>query len=532
MLVMDSSNQKKINSLYDNVGYFDSYSGSVIGFLVITFCIFLIWSYYAILQTKDAIKADWLNQRCNPSVIPFAGWINKPDDDSKTAFEFTNENFQFCTQSILSNMMATMMAPFTALLGQLTTVFTSLNDSSNQSRSALSSLRENVANIAKNIMNRILGVVIPLQKMLLAFTDSLAKTQAVLTSGLYTMLGSYYTLQSLMGAILEMIIKMLISLAIVIVGLWIVPVTWPAAAASTAVFASISVPLSIIALFMTKVLHIHSSGIPKIPSCFDEGSLIQMKDGSFKPICFIKTGDVLFRGETVTATMKLICGKTDMYYIPSAHEIKHGFQNKADGVVVSGCHPIQIKKSSNWFFKNPYVWCLVKDHPDAIFLPNYCNKYIYCINTSNKLIHISGQVFSDWDELFDDKLTRVLNIPVCTLDSTFANQTIETPERIYEYCEKGLNPRTYVPIICHDVHNDKSMSKIVYKKLSSVNLGETSWGGGVVYGLVDVLNHKDLHKPLKHLLTTHGTFKVIQNNSTLHTEHDYNFNIDSLLYID
>jgi len=546
---MNANNAKKenkINDLYENVGYFSSYGGSVLSFLFITFFVFFIWAYYATMGAADAVKQDWVNQRCNPKVIPFAGWINKPENDGKTPLEFTSENFQFCTQSILTNMMGSVLAPFNALLGQLTTVFTDLNAATDQSRGIMSKLRSNIADITQNIMNRILGVMIPMQRMLMAFTDSLAKTQAVMTSGLYTMLGSYYTLQSLMGAILEMIIKMLVSLAVVIVGLWIVPFTWPAAAASTAVFLSISIPLSIIALFMTEVLHIHSSGIPKLHSCFDKDTPIQMLDGRFRPIHLIKTGDVLFRGETVTATMRLL-RKTSkqkeekMYWIPTNKYfgvLGPWTKDKIKGVVVSGTHPVQKAAATTWFFQEPYSWVWAKDHPDAVLLTDYAEPVIHCFNTTSKLIHTCGHVFSDWDELFDYRLDHVLSTPIGQMHPASTDETIGSADRIFEHCETAFSPDMRVPVISKDVKNDKAANRLELKRMSDVGLGDYIVKGGTVYGTVDVLNVDDVTKPEKHLLTTLSQFSVMYaTDANTHTKkagkktvvRDYNYNIDGLL---
>lgn len=548
---MDASKQEKINKLYENTGYFDAYGGSLLGFLFITFFIFLIWAYYSVMQTTQAVKDDWFNQRCNPKVIPFAGWINKPKDDGKTPLEFTSENFQFCTQSILTNMMGTILAPFNALLSQLTAVFTSLDSATDQSRGILANLRESVANIAKNIMNRILGVMIPLQRMMMAFTDSLAKTQAVMTAGLYTMLGSYYSLQSLMGSILEMIIKMLVALAAIIVGLWIVPFTWPAAAASTAVFLSISVPLSIIALFMTQVLHIHSAGIPKVPSCFDGSTPIQMQDGSWRPISRIRIGDVLFRGETVTSTMKLSAKNVDMYWIPSpetSNITRTSNQKMVDGVIVSGCHPMQVPNNT-WFFQNKtWSWLNAEKHPLAQLQPDYNKNIIYCFNTTSKLIHAGGHVFCDWDELYGHNLEKILNIPVANMIPSLPAQNLQHTEKIFEYFENGLCPeQTLVPVITltskekkvvTDTANKKSMSthrhKLVMKKIKHVKLNDELWEGGRVYGLVDVLNVDEPQIPDKHLLTTYKKFTALYEDDVSQVLNkrivpDYNYNIDGIL---
>jgi len=519
---MNARNENKINELYENTSYFSSYGGSVLSFLFITFFIFFIWAYYATMRTADAVKQDWVNQRCNPKVIPFAGWINKPEDDGKTPLEFTSENFQFCTQSILTNMMGTVLSPFNALLGQLTAVFTDLNAATDQSRGIMSKLRENIGEITQNIMNRILGVMIPMQRMLMAF-----------------MLGSYYTLQSLMGAILEMIIKMLVSLAVVIVGLWIVPFTWPAAAASTVVFLSISIPLSIIALFMTEVLHIHSAGMPKLHSCFDRDTPIQMQDGKFQPIHLVKTGDILFRGETVTATMRLLResekNSEDMYWIPT-----NKYSPWRKGVIVSGTHPMQNDAETTWFFQTPYSWVWAKDHPDAVLITDYTEPIIHCFNTTSKLIHASGHIFSDWDELFDYRLNHVLSIPVCQMQPATTGETIQTPDRIFKFCETAFSSDTCVPVISKDKKNDKSVNKLNIKRMSDVMLGDYIIKGGAVYGTVDVLNVDDLDKPDKHLLTTLQQFSVMYaadaNSHTKKTARntvvrDYNYNIDGLLHL-
>lgn len=510
-----------VSKLYENLGYFDTYGGSFLIFLLITFIVFCGWSYFQVLKKSADIKSDWVNQRCSPTVIPFAGWINKPPDDGKTALEFTSENFAFCTQSILANMMNMVMSPLNALLSQLTTVFSEMSQSADQTRGIMASLRENVRVIVENIMSRILGVMIPLQQMVMAFTDSLAKTQAVMTAGLYTVLGSYFTLQSLMGAILELIIKMLIALAAVIVGLWIVPFTWPAAAASTAVFVSISVPLAIIALFMSEVLHVHSAGIPKVPSCFDKTTPIQMHDGSFKAICNVRPGDVLFRGEMVTATMQLMRGKNDMYWIRGRRATGgYGDDYAVDGgVMVSGCHPVQCLKSGWWnYLTSQYEWKRVRDRPRALHLEYYKEPIIYCINTTNKLIHVGHGdiVFSDWDELYGAKLETILNIPVDNIYT--GSTTVEKTEHIYQYFERGFDGETtLVPLLDNKV-----------KQMNDLELTDALSDGSYIYGLVNILNTANYSKPLKHVLTTTGKFMTVSQKGVENYVKDYNHNIDDL----
>ena len=60
---MDTTSQF-INKTYDTLSYFDLYGNSVIGFILITLFVFLVFSYCKVMQTKESIADDWINQRC------------------------------------------------------------------------------------------------------------------------------------------------------------------------------------------------------------------------------------------------------------------------------------------------------------------------------------------------------------------------------------------------------------------------------------------------------------------------------------
>ena len=241
-----------INNTYDPLSYFDLYGNSVIIFIFMTLFVFLVYSYCKIMQTRESIADDWLNQRCKPQNIAFAGFITHPENT--TAFQYTSDNFQYCVQDILRNISGYALQPFQFMIQALTDIFSKLSDSIQKTREATNKLRNGITNFTQDVLSRILNVMIPIQTMFISLLDTFQKIQGVMTSGLYTMLGSYYTLQSLMGAILELIIKLLIVLVSIIVGLWIMPFTWPAAASMTAVFLAIAIPLSIIIYFIRKLI--------------------------------------------------------------------------------------------------------------------------------------------------------------------------------------------------------------------------------------------------------------------------------------
>jgi hypothetical protein len=360
------------------------------------------------------------------------------------------------------------------MLDSLSQVFSRMSDSIQQTREITNNLRNNFRKFAEDIMSRILNVMIPIQTMFIALMDLFQKTQGVMTGGLYTMLGSYLTLQSLMGAILELIIKVLVALVIIIVGLWVLPFTWPAAAATTSVFLAISIPLAIIIYFMTEVLHIKSSAIPKL-RCFDRKTRFYLLDGTFKHIDELKINDVLYDGSMITAKIQVTAKDLTMYNLK--------------GIIVSESHIV-----------NHYGnWIPVRDHPLAIKIRDYNEPYLYCLNTSRKTIILNGITFTDWDEIYDDNLEFVLKY-------TYG-------KNIARMLDKGYKNDTKIMLTNEE------------KYLKDIKIGDILSTGGIVYGLVE-LNNSNLGNKEKmyNLLVSNGIFKV---GTT--TYPDYNENIDSIL---
>ena len=461
-----------INETYDKLSYFDLYGNSVIIFIFATLFVFTVFSYCKVIQSKETIADDWINQRCKPQNIMFAGLITGPEDS--TAFQYTSENFQFCIQNILTNITGYALNPFHFMIESLTTIFTEFANSIQNNRESINRIRKNFREFAENVLNKVLNVMIPIQKIFITLMDAFQKIQGVMTGGLYTMLGSYYTLQSLMGAILELFIRMLIILVLIIVGLWIIPFSWPAASAMSAVFLAISIPLSIIIFFMTEVLQIKSSAIPRL-ICFDEYTLITLENKDKIHIKNINVGDKLSNGSYVTAKIKVTSANLKIYQL--------------NDIIVSESHLVKYNGK----------WIRVVEHPDAKEII-YNKDFLYCLNTSNKIMEIDGFVFSDWDEIIEDKLS-ILNIT--------------TVENIHELLDDGFEENTIV----------------MNKKIQEIMIGDILENGAFVYVIVEVETNKlrkNINKngsnKLYHLLTTDGN--LIINNKNVK---DYNNLIDKFI---
>lgn len=481
---------KYINGIYDNLSYYDMYGTTIIIFIFLTLFVFYVYTYYKVMQVQEEIANDWTNQRCNPKYMPFAGYITHPE--GTTAFDYTAENFQYCIQNIQNTVTGQALQPFNYLISGVSGMLSAIGNSTQKIREFLDLIRQRIKAFVEDVLHRILGVMIPLQTIMIALADSFNKIQGIMTSGLYTMLGSYYTLQSLMGSIVDLIVKMLIVMVAIIVGLWAVPFSWPAAAATSAVFLSISIPLAIIVLVLTEVLHVKSSGIPKL-RCFDKDTLLEMNNGSYKKIINVKAGDMLANNVMVTAKVKVDASDLRMFSL--------------NNIIISESHIIKYQDK----------WIAIRDHPLAKELTKnvYNEPFLYCLNTSSKEIVINNMIFTDWDEIYDDTLLKVMDaIP----QNLFINNTRVKKENIHKYLAEGFEEDTRVYLF------DGTK-----KHIKDVIIGDKLSTKGIVYGIVEIeketilgnIKEKEINNVLYHLLVSNKLFetdgKIIR---------DYNDKID------
>jgi len=487
-----------VNKIYDGLSYYDMYGTTIMIFLILTIFVVFVYGYFQIMRVREDIAADWQNQRCNPKYIPFAGYITHPD--GTTPFQYTSDNFQYCIQDVQNNATGQAMQPLNYMVSGVTSMLNIIATSVQHTREFLNKLRKNIRKFAEDVFHKILNVMIPLMSLLISLKDMLDKSQGIMTAGLYTLLGAYDTLKALMGSIVELTVLMLIVMVIIIVGLWSLPFGWPAAAASSAIYVVFALLLSILVVFLTEVMGIKSSKIPKL-RCFDKNTLLEMSDGTYKKIIDVNVGDMLANRTMVTAKMKILSEGLRMFSL--------------NNVTVSESHIVLFQDH----------WIAVRDHPLAEELFDYSEPFLYCLNTSSKEIIINGMAFTDWDEIYDNTLTAVINaIPqnIFTKDENFKKANI------HRYLDVGFESNTIIYLV------DGSK-----KHIKDICIGDKMSTRGIVYGIVEIeketilgnLNAEETKNTeekdenvLYHLLVSNKLFeikgKIIR---------DYNDKIDSIL---
>ena len=195
-----------------------------------------------------------------------------------------------------------------------------------------------------------------------------------------------------------------------------------------------------------------------------------------------------------------------------------------DNVIVSDSHIVKYRN----------IWIPVSSHPDAIKYESYNEPFLYCLNTTHKIIKINNQIFTDWDEIYDETLNRVLNNKIIPIKSI---------KDIHKYLDWGFAESTKIKLFNGNYKEINKISiflesgEIVYGVVEIdgidiaenvlYNLGENN----VIEGYVPDLNILRQQIPatnqkLYHLLTNTKTFKL--GNTIIP---DYNAAIDRFLEI-
>jgi hypothetical protein len=174
--------------------------------------------------------------------------------------------------------------------------------------------------------------------------------------------------------------------------------------------------------------------------CFAPHTLIQMENGSTKPISSITINDVLASGIRVTSTFVFNGIDTQM-------------------VTIHGVHI-----SSNHYVMYDNRMISADEHPDAI--PAHSLPLLWCLSTSTHTIPVVGLVCADFEESSDPRIVAEVQQIANTL---LNSQGPTVPEYVL-----GLDPDVLV-----------NLADGGWRNLSDIRIGESLAGGGIVTGVVD-----------------------------------------------
>lgn len=473
---------ENINNLYNNTGFIARYGSDIWLTVILLLVFFISTTYFYVLNHIEPILADWDNQKCSPSVIPFAGLINKKSGMS--AFDYTGSNFTGCIQSILTNITADAFQPIYYLMKTFTDEFQSLSNALNSIRAVFDRIRNSVAEVSADIMSRTLNVTMPLVQFMIDIKSLIGKVIGTLTGSLYTLFGSYLAMKSLFLFIIHLIIVILISLAASIAALLIISfipfVGIPAGIAMVpllAIMVAILIPTIIVKLAMKDVMSLHTESTPSVPGCFSKNTPIMIEKNqqlAYVDISDLKIGDrlALAADSTVTGIIKFSAKEQIVY-------------NLYD-VLVTSEHRV---------FHDDYGWLKVKNHPHSYQVKNFNDPFVYCPLTSNKIFRIGNIIYSDWDDI-DEKVLVDLDlncVPKCHIPKYYKN------DDLHVYLDNGLHSTSMILL-----ENGSA------KEIKNIEVEDILWEGIKVVGIVKI-DAIDLEQVNTYYLSDSRTIQCSRN---------------------
>jgi hypothetical protein len=170
-----------------------------------------------------------------------------------------------------------------------------------------------------------------------------------------------------------------------------------------------------------------------------------MNDYTLKKIKDIKVDEILYNNNKITAVFKINSDKSTMY--------------KLNDTIVSNSHIVYYKEK----------WIQVSQHPDAIKYEKYNKPFLYCLNTENKIINIGNDIYTDWDEIYENTLIKFKK-----------SHNLTNNKDIHRFLDGGFIGATKI-----------KLNNGIIKEIQNIGIGDVLECGEIVRGLVQI-NGEDL----------------------------------------
>ena len=464
----------RVSKYYEKSGFTARYGLDV--WLVGTVCaIFVVnIAYWQVKNHLVPIRANWLQNRCNPAYMPFAGTIMPVP--GQTAAETAGESMSWCVVRMLKQVVQTALIPLHYAGSLVVAMYSLIAKAIAAIRGFISRLRSAIASIAGEVYGRLLSVLVQLQVLFMNLKDMFSKSGGILGTTLWMLMGGFALIISAILFVLKGVLGLILALAVIIYVLYaLTGIPFIGSIFLAPLLTNIAIFIIIFLIFLIMVEIVHGAGElfgtppdpdvpgpvgkpgspPSVePACFDANTPVQLLDDAWMPMHEIVPGDRLADGAIVTA-----CVRSDAS--PFYDDLWH-----LGGTIVTGNHSVRGPED---------LWIPAREHPCAIKAQrdSLSNGFVYCLNTSSKSLKIGGLVFGDWDDLDDTDLKHLAQR--CPKSTTLPADF--SPEDIHAHLETGFGGNTPIELATGEVI-----------PLDRIEIGERLACGATVTGLVRVLS--------------------------------------------
>ena len=415
------SPREYIKKIYKESSYLDTYGGSVVGAISIIAVVGWACSYYYIQIHMNHLRQNWNDYKCHPGVMPFAGQIKLTP--GMTPFQFTSSNFSYCLNKVLVDVVKRFMEPILNMNKVILKIFNNVIEAFKIVEKVFEKIKNIFESIINYIMSKTVSIYVPFQKLLINMKDSFRKTGAIMGVLMYLIMGLDWLFFSGSKTLIFQIAIALAIGAAAILGMWLIPLTWPLAIASTVIWVAALAATILVHEWLKKIRNMTSVSFPAEPTkpepppvfkaigkwvggavktvgkavssgvkavggwakrtfCFHPDTLVTMDDGSTKKMCEIKIGDILKGGNRVEAVLEIMGRSDNPFYVIYSDVLE-------DEIMVTGGHYIFSKKQDKFV--------LVSEHEDAE-KSIFWGQKMCCLITEDHTIPVGEYVFKDWED--------------------------------------------------------------------------------------------------------------------------------------
>lgn len=194
---------KNINSLYGGNTYLEKNGMSIIVAGAILVVVFSVITYAEVGNHLHAIRQDWPSNRCSPRYMPLAGFINAPAGESKWAY--TAQNFSFCVNSLLGDLTSFATNPVKMATALMQQTLATMNTIMGKLGEFISTIRTDVINFAKDVVARVMNLLVPIISMWHKLEDILKRSTGVMGFVFYFIDIVFFTVISWVNLVVKVI---------------------------------------------------------------------------------------------------------------------------------------------------------------------------------------------------------------------------------------------------------------------------------------------------------------------------------------
>jgi hypothetical protein len=152
-----------------------SFKNALLFIILVILCIYVLVFGMSTWLDIENTKKDWANQRCSPTIMPFASYFGVN----------TKDNFEFCMGKIFQTHSSGYLGSIGSMFSQFTTLLTSIFDSISSLRNVIASLGGGINVIFQEFTDRITNFFFQIRLTAIHIKNLMGRLYAILFSVMY-----------------------------------------------------------------------------------------------------------------------------------------------------------------------------------------------------------------------------------------------------------------------------------------------------------------------------------------------------------